>query len=96
MELQRKPAANEKEILGILIQAAMDATTEENEASDTFQLVMGQFPSGLPHPDGSQRIADSSHRLSSARKKLAAAQTRLNDFLKQGIIPEDLQVTKVH
>jgi hypothetical protein len=69
----------------------IDATAEKNEASDAFEVVLGQFPSGLPHPDGSQRIANSSQRLSNARKKLMTAHTRLSEFLDRGTIPEDFK-----
>ena len=82
---------SEKEVLRILIQELIDATAEHNEASDCFEVVMGQFPSGLPHPDGSQRIANSSQRLSIARKQVTMAHTRLSDFLDRGIVPEELR-----
>jgi hypothetical protein len=91
MESKRKPPTSEKEVLRILIHEAIDATAEKNEASDEFDIVMGQFPSGLPHPDGSQRIANSSQRLSIARKKVMMAHTRLTDFLDRGIMPVDLK-----
>ena len=90
MDAKRKLPTSEKEILRILIQEVIDATAEKNEASDCFEVAMGQFPSGLPHPDGSQRIANSSQRLSNARKKVMTAHTRLSDFLDRGIVPEDL------
>ena len=89
MDAQRKPPTSEKEILRILIQEVIDATAEKNKAADCFEAVMGQFPSGLPHPDGSQRIANSSYRHSTARKKVAMAHTRLSDFLDRGIVPDD-------
>jgi len=82
---------SEKEVLRILIQELIDATAENHEASDCFEVVMGQFPSGLPHPDGSQRIKNSSQRILSARKKVTAAHTRLSDFLDRGRVPDDLK-----
>jgi hypothetical protein len=91
MESKRKPPTSEKEVLRILIQEVIDATAEKNEAVDAFEVVIGQFPCGLPHPDGSQRIENSSHRLSSARKKAASAHSRLSEFLDRGIVPEDLK-----
>ena len=94
MDSKRKPPTSEKEILGVLIQDVIDATAEKNAAFDAFQVVLGQFPSGLPHPDGSQRIANSSERLAGARKKVMAAQTRLSDFLDRRIVPEDLRLGK--
>ena len=91
MDAKRKPPTSEKEILRILIQNVIDATAEKNEASDAFEIVVGQFPSGLPHPDGSQHVANSSQRLSIARKKVMMAHTRLSEFLDRGIVPEDLR-----
>ena len=47
MEAKRKPLTSEKEVLRILIQEVIDAAAEENEASDAFEVVIGQFPSGF-------------------------------------------------
>ena len=94
MESKKKPPTSEKEILGVLIQDLIDATSEKNAAFDAFQVVLGQFPSGLPHPDGSQRIANSSQCLAAARKKAMTAQTRLSNFLDRRIVPEDLRLAK--
>jgi hypothetical protein len=90
MDTKQKPPKREIEVLSILIQEVIDATAEKNEASDEFDVLMDQFPSGLPYPDGSQRIANSSQRLSSARKKVMMAHTRLTDFVDRGIVPEGL------
>jgi hypothetical protein len=94
MDAGRKPPRSEKEILRVLIEDVIDATAEKNEASEAFEIVVGQFPSGLPHPDGSQRVANSSQRLSIARKKVMMAHTRLSDFLDRGILPEDMRQAK--
>ena len=91
MESKRKPPTRRKEVLEILIQDVIDATAQKNQASDAFDIVIGQFPSGLPHPDGSQRIENSSYRLLAARKKVMTAHTRLSDFLDKGIVPDDLK-----
>ena len=91
MDAKQKPLTNEREVLRILIQEVIDATTEKNEASDAFDVVIGQFPSGLPHPDGSQRIANCSKRLSIARQNVVTAHTRLTEFLDRGIVPEHLK-----
>jgi len=94
MEAKRKPVTKNRDVLRILIQDVIEATAEKNEASDAFEVVIDQFPSGLPHPDGSQRIANSSHRLAIARKRVMAAHTRLSDFLDCGVVPEDLKVAQ--
>jgi hypothetical protein len=73
-----------------LIQDLVDATVREKAASDEFNTVIGQFPSGMPHPDGSDRIQAASRKLIAARKEMGRAHSRLNDFLDRGIIPADL------
>jgi len=91
MDAKCKPSRREIDVLRILVQEVIDAMAEKNEASDEFDGVMDQFPSGLPHPDGSQRIAKSSQRLSLARKNAMTAHARLTDFLDRGIVPNDLK-----
>lgn len=89
-EARRKPPASEQEIRYVLIQDLVDATVQEKAASDEFNTVIDQFPSGMPHPDGSDRIQDASRKLIAARKEMGRAHSRLNDFLDRGIIPADL------
>ena len=57
----------------------------------SLELVLDQIPSGLPQPDGAQRIKNASHALSIARKEMATAHNRLNDYLSRGIVPDDLK-----
>jgi hypothetical protein len=54
---------------------------------------MSQFPSGLPHPDGSQQVQNASAALAAARQDLMKAHNRLNDYLGRGIVPDDLKQT---
>jgi len=89
-QTKRKPPASEQEIRCVLIQDLVDATVREKAASDEFNTVIGQFPSGMPHPDGSDRIQAASRKLIAARKEMGRAHSRLNDFLDRGIIPADL------
>jgi hypothetical protein len=56
-----------------------------------FDEVLDQFPSGIPNPDGVQRIKNASNKLSMARKEMASAHSRLNDYLSRGIVPSDLK-----
>ena len=65
-----------------------------NIASTKFNKVVRDIPSGLPHPDGTQRIHNVGRELIDAREKLAAAITRLNDFVSHEIVPEDLRDSK--
>jgi hypothetical protein len=74
-----------------LVDDIAKATARANKASQTFFEVIGKVPSGFPHPDGSQDIHNFSPELSTARKDLMRAHTRLDDFLKTGIVPDNLK-----
>ena len=56
-----------------------------------FQAVMSDIPSGLPHPDGTQRIHNASSQMKDAREGMMTAHKRLNDYLSVGTVPEDLK-----
>lgn len=90
-EIRRRPQVASKEIRSLLHEQLLEASKRNSEAIRQFDEVMGQFPSGLPHPDGVQRIKNASNALSTARKEMTAAHTRLNDFLSRGIVPDDLK-----
>ena len=90
-EAKTEPLATEQEIRVILLQDMLEAAARNNTAIQEFDLVKGQFPSGLPHPDGSQRIRNASSVLSIARKGMRKAHNRLNDYLERGIVPDDLK-----
>ena len=62
-----------------------------NVASVRFNEVVRYVPSGLPHPDGTQRIQNVGRELADARENLAAAITLLNDFVSNKVVPEDLR-----
>src|SRR5579862_4027167 len=87
----KKPPASGQSIRNVLADDIAKATARVNHASQTFFEVMGKVPSSFPHPDGSQHIHNVSHELSTARKDLMRAHTRLDEFLKTGIVPEDLK-----
>ena len=88
---KKKPPASSTTIRKVLVDEIVEATTRANQACKDFLEVMGTIPSGFPHPDGSQRIHNASHNLSTARKNLMQAHTRLDDFLKTGVVPDDLK-----
>ena len=87
----KKPPASSKSIQNLLVDEIVEATSRTNQATQAFFEVMGHIPSGFPHPDGSQRIHNASNELSTARKDLMRAHTRLDEFLKTGIVPEGLK-----
>jgi hypothetical protein len=67
------------------------ATAQVSAANQTFSDIISKFPTGLPHPDGVQRIKKASMELDVARKEMMKAHTRLNDFIERGIVPDDLK-----
>jgi hypothetical protein len=73
------------------LEARRKPTARAKAASEAFSSIMSQFPSGLPYVDGVQRIHSASRELSVARKEMMNAQSRLNDFIERGIVPEDLK-----
>ena len=73
-----------------LQQELKNATQRAAIASAAFLEVTNQVPSGLPHPDGTQRIRNISHELAFARTELMRAHSRLDAFLLSGIAPDDL------
>ncbi len=87
----KKPPVSGQSIRSILVNEIAEATVRVNKASQTFFEVMGKIPSGFPHPDGTQHIHNASRELATARKDLMRAHTALDDFLKTGIVPEDLK-----
>ena len=88
--VKRKPPG-EKKVLDLLIQDVVDAATLKSKACEAFDAAIDQFPSGLPYPDGAQRVKNTSVQLSTARNILRTARNRLEDFLNVGIVPEDLK-----
>ena len=90
-EAERKPQKIEHRIGTLLMEALTEATARSHAASEEFSSVMSDIPSGIPHPDGTQRIHEVSRELSAARKEVMQAHTRLNEFLSRGVIPENLK-----
>ncbi len=74
-----------------LIQDLSKATRRAEVAATDFNATIGNIPSRLPHPDGTQHISNTSRKLTAARKEMLDAHNRLNDFLTRGIVPEDLK-----
>jgi hypothetical protein len=89
--IKRKPSTSEHEIRTTLFQELLAATARNNEANREFDEVIGQVPTGLPHPDGVQRIRNASSKLSAARKQMGVAHNRLDDYFARGIVPDELK-----
>jgi hypothetical protein len=60
-----------------LIAKVLEATATKSDAFREFEAVMLLCPSGVPHPDGVQRIKNASNNLTVARKEMARAYARL-------------------
>ena len=88
---KRKPPATEQQIRSTLLQDVIELTARTEQAAEEFETVMGQIPSGLPHPDGVQQIKNASDKLSTARNELMKAHRRLDEHVGSGIVREDLK-----
>jgi hypothetical protein len=84
------PLAALEKVHDLLQQELRAAAERAATASAAFLDVTSQVPSGLPHPDGTQRIRNIAHELAFARTELMRAHSRMDAFLVSGIAPEDL------
>src|SRR5579863_3023757 len=90
-ESKRKPPTSEHQVLNILDQDLHAAMERANAAAKAFEAVTTEIPSGIPHPDGTQRIHNASREMSQARVGLMIAHNRLNDYLARGVVPDDIK-----
>jgi len=79
------------EVRAMLFEELIAASERARAATEYFTKVTANIPSGLPHPDGTQRIHNASRKLTVARDEMIKAHSRLNDYLNFGIVPEDLK-----
>ena len=84
------PLATLEKVHDLLQEELKQAAEHAASASAAFLDVTSQVPSGLPHPDGTQRIRNIAHELAFARTELMRAHSRMDAFLVSGIAPEDL------
>jgi|GEM_PF-6337523 len=84
------PLANLERVHDLLQAELKKATEHAASASAAFLDVTNHVPSGLPHPDGTQRIRNLSHELAHARTELMRAHSRMDTFLVSGIAPDAL------
>ena len=66
------------------------SNAESKHPNDSTE-VMDDVPSGIPHPDGTDRIHQASREYKDSREAASAAMKRLSDFMIRGIIPPELQ-----
>lgn len=80
-----------EDVMKILQDDVTCAKQQLDDANRTFDDIIREVPSMLPHPDGIQRIKNVSRDLALSRDKLNEAVERLNNFMLHGTIPQDLQ-----
>jgi len=81
--------SHHQDIRSALNHDLLEATLLVETASIEFKSIIGDIPSGLPHPDGAQRIQNSSRKLAAALRQRERAHNRLDDYLSRGIVPQD-------
>ena len=86
-----KPPTPERQVLKVLNQDLQTATERAKVAAAAFDLVTSEIPSGIPHPDGTQRVHNASREATIAPMEMLRAHHRLSDFLNAGIVAEDLK-----
>lgn len=74
--------------MAALVRDLADSTMQADAASDEFLAVMTEIPSGMPHPDGREKIKNVSQKLRAAREQMSRAEVRLNEFQTTGVVPE--------
>jgi hypothetical protein len=74
----------------ILEEQFQAAVKRRDEASARFNEA--SHPSGLPHPDGTQRMIKATGEYGDALRGVTLAVQRIADFKIRGIVPEDLKL----
>lgn len=74
------------------LRAEVDRTQNEYyRAKERFWNITKDLPSGLPHPDGMKRIQNARRDESAALDRYIHALRRLNDFVLDGVVPDELK-----
>lgn len=90
-QMPKRAPLHKDHVRRILLLEVAETTARADAASAEFKVIVGSIPTGIPHPDGTQRIHQAAHDLANARKDMMQAHSRLEDFLRSGVIPEDLR-----
>jgi hypothetical protein len=80
--IQCADASSPERTRASLLRNIADATRRAEAASETFQKAVEKIPSGMPHPDGVQRITRASRELAKARDEVMEAHRLLDDHVK--------------
>jgi outer membrane PBP1 activator LpoA protein len=79
------------EISEILRAELERATRQHEEAKRKFWRVSADIRSEQSQPDGTRRVQNAAIEQNGAMKALAATLRRMNEFLMDGTVPEDLR-----
>jgi hypothetical protein len=80
---------NDSEPVIEILRAEVDrARAEYDQSKKTFWRIAAEIPSGMPIPDGTQRIQNAARAQTVAMQAFANALKELNDFIISGAIPE--------
>jgi hypothetical protein len=83
---QGQSAAIRADLIGDLAQATLQVAS----ASMELNAITGNFPAGIPPPEATQMLQHACSSLRMARQGVMTAQTRLDEYVTAGIVPEDL------
>jgi hypothetical protein len=78
-----------RQIRAALHREILASTARAHAAAEELKAIMDDIPSGLPLPDGSQRIHNAAHALAAARHEVMNAHSRLDEFLARGSVSGD-------
>ena len=81
-------------ITRILTDELATARSRHASARERFDRVIQEVPSGVPHPDGTQRIHAAGREINAALEAYLYALKRFSDFVLYRIVPADLDLTK--
>ena len=84
-------AMDHKRVHEILKDEFETAKRQMNFASQRFNEVVRDIPSGLPQPDGNLRIQNAARALAAARSDVMQAHSRLNEFVARRVVPGDFE-----
>ena len=85
-DVEKRPPAVESQLRTRLLQDLKQNSARARTASEAFLLLVKETPSGLPHPDGAQRIHNAPRELANARTEMEKAHSRLTLYLSRGIL----------
>jgi hypothetical protein len=81
------------EIPRILQDGFARARLTYESAHEEWKAVSSDIPSGLPHPDGTQRIRNASKNYYATMDEYHRAIDEYNEFIRHGTVPERLKET---